>query len=425
MTTYGQATGLALYGFLTQENATGRSSCTMDSSGQWQLYFAADAAGLQMMPIPSGESGMRVPLDEFVDEYWPGMEIFFTPTVPLDYPTLERATAYDYDDAYVPVDWRTFGAMLIVLPVVGVWAVARLVRLVALGLREGLSWIGKTTLLWTVVLIVISVTVLGTVGCGPEKIKQPTLPQVTRHQHRGFVSIQACINSSKSEFSTALVHQALNLIGSSVLSVPQDDFAGASIYVTFTADPTNPTNTLALSIPSIAAYPAVPQLVPTPTTDPNNPYASAGPQATATTSNQGKIDTYTAQVTAVQQKIAAVQAQVQAWVQHIKVPTDTGTGASALGQCVGLGSVRFNNQPPGEHFLVIASNVDWPGDVSIAYPLTGTKVDWIDATCQPVSFCQQTEGAWAGVFDAAGVNEHDHLWFDSGESATLSNIFAR
>ena len=41
----------------------------------------------------------------------------------------------------------------------------------------------------------------------------------------------------------------------------------------------------------------------------------------------------------------------------------------------------------------------------------------------PRASCAGVQGAWAQVFDAAGVGPHSHLWDDAAETSQLRNLF--
>ncbi len=261
-------------------------------------------------------------------------------------------------------------------------------------------------------------------GCdgGPTVHRDPVPIPVVHFRHRGLVSIDACVNTT-STYPASLLHQALGLITSSVSAMVQPNWDGANVYVNSLADPTAASATVALHIPAIPDYPPSPTVQATPTTNPNNPYASSPAQATVAATNASTISAYNQQVQTVEQQLSTAKATVSSWAQHLmSMPSTQGVGPADLDQCIELASHRFNNYP-GEKWLVIVSSLPLPGNTHNWYPLAGVHVRWIFTTCPTVASCQAGEDAWAQVLTAAGVGWHDHIWYDPAESETLSALF--
>lgn len=411
---FGEPLAARVVAFLDWQWATDLGSTYRRPGGGWNFW--ANKEDGQVIVIPLGESGVRIAVED----------------LPTLYPRLFPARAGDEGKAPAApvVSAGGSGAQHAAARDVLAWRLvvpSAFVSLLARALHAGLRVVSGHLRTLFLLVVVCSVVLVSLAGCdvgpsGPTKVAQEQ--GVVSHRHRGFVSIQAYLNVVRAEYPAALVQQALTLISSSVVAMEQENWDGADVYITFLdTQPTRPGSTLALHLPAVAAWPVAPVLQATPTPDVNNVYKTAPLQQTAGAWNAQTIARYNAAVNQVSVQLDTVKASVARWAQQLSsVPIPQGVGPADIDQAIELASHRFNTYP-GEKWLILASSLPVPGDTSNWYPLVGIKVAWVFTACPSVDTCRTGEDAWAGVLSAAGVGAHDHLWYDVGESQTLSNLF--
>jgi hypothetical protein len=241
--------------------------------------------------------------------------------------------------------------------------------------------------------------------------------------HRPALSVMYCPENTPN-YPRSLFQQANALVAQSVLAMLQPDSEGAIVYVTLLDKaPARPeASVLTLTLPALPPLPAVPSLTPTPTADPQSPYSAAQKQATVGAWNQQATDAYEQQLKQVQEQLAGAQRQARAWADQLRaLDPPLGAGPANVWQCIQLASHRFNNTGTSEKYLILASTLPNPGSASTWYQLGAhVHVRWFTG-CSDIASCRAGEDAWGRALSAAGVG--DHLFFDSGETQTLNDLF--
>lgn len=245
---------------------------------------------------------------------------------------------------------------------------------------------------------------------------------------------QICMNGT-TNFSQQSVRDSLNHIATWLGQAIAPNQSGTTIYFTV-ADGQHTLaaqNTTLFTIPSFGPDHAAPDITPTPTLDPTQPYANADKINAVATANAGNYQAWQDILQKQHQALADTQRKLNTWMSKVHAMSAKAVNGTAdLLNCVFLANRVYGNSPQSQHILILATNlpeyvpanfdnVD-PNDLVLPGD-TQVYVLWKSCDQMTASVCDEATEQWTGLFKQLKVSTGNIHILSPGQSDLQENPF--